>query len=124
MVELKWRHPEVLAELRKGNFVVQKSQHKFSLIPKDQNHEQMIKTLKGSSGVATLFDNPDTMDEHLMQALDDFEASVEVVSDAKVSSSAYDHHEEGQSLQTRFSNDGISFVHPQRKRQSFLIDEK
>ena len=130
MVELEWRHPEVLAEFRKGNFVVQKSQHKFSLIPKDQNHEQMIKTLKGSSGVSSLFDNPGTMDEHLMslpgklQALDEFESSVELLSDSNSSSFVFGHHEEGQSLQTRFSKDVKSLLSILRdKGNPFLFDD-
>ena len=39
MVQLQHKHPEVLQEFRRGNVVVQKSDKKFSLIPKDHSHD-------------------------------------------------------------------------------------
>ena len=62
MVELEKKHLHVLEEFRKGNFVVQKSEKKFSLIPKAHSHEQTTKLCKRASGVANLFDMPDSMD--------------------------------------------------------------
>ncbi len=46
MVELPVKHPELYTEYLKGHFVVQKSAHKFSLIAKDQSHEQSNKILQ------------------------------------------------------------------------------
>ena len=46
MVQLPQKHPQLYAEFLKGNFVVQRSAHKFSLISKDQSHEQYNKNLQ------------------------------------------------------------------------------
>ena len=46
MVELENKHPHVLEEFRKGNFVVQKTEKKFTLIPKDHSHEQNNQALQ------------------------------------------------------------------------------
>ena len=45
MVQLPERHPDVYAEFKKGNFVVQRYNRKFSLMAKDQSHEQSNKKL-------------------------------------------------------------------------------
>lgn len=37
MVQLPEKHPQLYAEFLKGNFVVQRSPHKFSLIGKDHS---------------------------------------------------------------------------------------
>ena len=39
LVELPVKHPTVYREFKKGNFVVQCSTHKFSMMAKDQSHE-------------------------------------------------------------------------------------
>ena len=39
MVQLSEKHPDIHADFLKGNFVFQRSSHKFSLIGKDQSHE-------------------------------------------------------------------------------------
>ena len=110
MVELGRKHPGVLAEFRKGHLLVQKSERKFSLIPKDHSHEQTTKTLKGASGVANIFDRPDTMHvPEKLQVLADFEAAADIVTGA-TSSMFHGHHEEGHSLQTRFANDVTSLL--------------
>ena len=44
MFQLSETHPDIHAKLLKGNVVVQKSPHKFSLIGKDQSHEQSNKS--------------------------------------------------------------------------------
>lgn len=54
MAQLPEKHPELYEEYLKGNFTVQKSHHKFSLIAKDQSHEQMNKVLKGNGGAFRL----------------------------------------------------------------------
>ena len=45
MFQLSETHPAIPAKFLKGNFVVQNSPHKFSLIGKDQSHEQSNKSL-------------------------------------------------------------------------------
>ena len=44
---LKEKHPSVFAEFVRGKFVVQKTQHFFSLIALDHNHEQENEIIKG-----------------------------------------------------------------------------
>ena len=54
MVQLPETHRDIYDEFLKGNFVVQKSLLKFSLIAKDQSHEQSSKSLQAHGGVAGL----------------------------------------------------------------------
>ena len=57
MVQLAQQNPEVHAEFMKGNFVVQKSRRKFSLMAKDQAHEQSNEILQTKGGAAGLYEN-------------------------------------------------------------------
>jgi hypothetical protein len=54
MIELSENHPEVYVKFIKGNFVVQMSAKKFSLIAKDQANEQSNKSLQAHGGVVGL----------------------------------------------------------------------
>ena len=51
MMQLPTKHPKVYEEFMKGNFVVQRSRHKFSLMGKDQSHEHSNKLLQQSGGM-------------------------------------------------------------------------
>jgi hypothetical protein len=110
MVELPENHPEVFAELMKGNFVVQKSAKKFSLIAKDQAHEQSNKSLQAHGGAVGLYENTEALALFILaepdcaRIVEEFEA----VYDPPPSSTA--HHEEGHSLQVKFRKDVLSFV--------------
>ena len=123
MAQLQHRHPEVLQEFRRGNFVVQKSGKKFSLILKDPSHEQTTRLCKSASGVANLFDMPQTMDEHVMalseklQALNDFED----VTDIFTSFHHLEHHEEGSSYQEKFAKDVLSVLKLLRPKNPFSL---
>ena len=56
MVKLKDSHPDLCNEFEvNGNFVVKKSDHKFSQIALDQNHEQQNAIIKGEGGAVGLF---------------------------------------------------------------------
>ena len=57
MVQLAQRNPEVHAEFMKGNVVVQKYRRKFSLMAKDEAHEQSNKILQTKGGAAGLYEN-------------------------------------------------------------------
>ena len=61
MVQLSETHPDIHAKFLKGNFVVQKSPHKFSLIGKDQSHEQSNKRLQSHGGAVGLYENPEAL---------------------------------------------------------------
>jgi hypothetical protein len=61
MVQLSKRHPQVYSEFLMGNFVVQRSLHKFSLIGKDQSHEQSNKSLQAHGGAVGLYESPEAL---------------------------------------------------------------
>ena len=52
------KHPDVLAEFQRGNFVVHKTSNKFSAMVIDQCHEQNNAMVKGSGGAIGLTGNP------------------------------------------------------------------
>ena len=54
---LREKHPPVFAEFVRGTFVVQKTQHFFSLIALDHNHEQVNEIIKGDRGAVGLTEN-------------------------------------------------------------------
>ena len=58
LMMLKEKHPSVFAEFVRGKFVVQKTQHFFSLIALDHNHEQENEIIKGDGGAVGLTENP------------------------------------------------------------------
>ena len=59
LVNLKERHPSVYAEFEQGKFVVQKSQHLFSKISLDHNHEQENELISRTDGKSR---SPSTLD--------------------------------------------------------------
>ena len=55
---MKDSHPDVCNEFEvNGNFVVKKSDHKFSQIALNQNHEQQNAIIKGEGGAVGLFES-------------------------------------------------------------------
>ena len=96
MVQLAQQNPEVHAEFMKGNFVVQKSRRKFSLMAKDQAHEQSNKILQTKGGAAGLYENNETLMLFMLagpdcaRMVEEFEA----IHDQPPSSTC--HHEVGQ----------------------------
>ena len=57
MISLKESHPGIFEEFLQGNFVVKKTQQKFSSIPTDHAHEQNNKCVKGDNGAVGLTKN-------------------------------------------------------------------
>ena len=55
MAQLPIRHPDVYENFKKGNFVVQRSRKKFSLMGLDQSQEHSIQFLKQDSGPKGLY---------------------------------------------------------------------
>ena len=110
MVQLSETHPDVDAEFLKGNFVVQKSPHKFSLIGKDQSHKQSNKSLQSHGGAVGLYENPEALTLFMLVGLDCSRCvkEFEVVLDTPRSNTA--HHEEAHSLQDKYRKDVLSFV--------------
>ena len=110
MVQLSETHPDKHAEFLKGNFVVQKSTHKFSLIGKDQSHEQSNKSLQSHGGAVGLYENPEALTLFMLAGPDCSMCveEFEVVLDTPRSSTA--HHEEAHSLQVKYRKDVLSVV--------------
>ncbi|MES9881863.1 MAG: hypothetical protein ABW185_13375 [Sedimenticola sp.] len=116
MVELEWKHPDIHKEFMKGNFVVQKSRKKFSLIPKDHSHEQTTKVMKSDGGISNIYDNPDTLDDHILALPEKLRAIAEFEEAAKTVSALPDlgHHEESESIQKQFAKDVTSLLEVMR----------
>ena len=105
MVQLADTHPQVYAEFLKGNFVVQKSSHKFSLIAKDQCHEQCNKSLQAHGGAAGLYENPEALTLFLLAGPDSSRCIEEFEAIIDKSNSTTAHHEEASSLQAKYKKD-------------------
>ena len=110
MRQLSETHPDIDAKFLKGNFVVQKSPHKFSLIGKDQSHEQSNKSIQSHGGAVGLYEIPETLTLFMLagpycsRCVEEFE----VVLDTPRSSTV--HHEEAHSLQVRYRKDVLSLL--------------
>lgn len=111
LVELPEKHPEVYREFKDGNFVVQRSCHKFSLIAKDQSHEQSNKKLQaGGGGLSDMYDDPDSIALYMLAGPDTVRLLEEFESVQSLADSSVAHHEESPSLQYRFIKDVTNFA--------------
>ena len=110
MLKLENLHPDIFRQYMNGNFTVQKSKRKFSLIGMDQNHEQLNKDIKGDGGVSSLMGDNDALVKWMVAGpevsslVNQFEQSLQ---QEKTSSQ---HHEENISRQTKFHQDVIAMV--------------
>ena len=107
MFQLSETHPDIHAKFLKGNFVVQKSPHKFSLTGKDQSHQQSNKSLQSHGGAVVLYEIPETL-TLFMLAGPDCSRCVEVVLDTLRSSTV--NHQEAHSLHVRYRKDVLPSV--------------
>ena len=57
LLALQKKCPSIHAEFLKGNFVTQKSKHKFSALAHDQVHEQLNAVVKGDGGIIGITEN-------------------------------------------------------------------
>ena len=109
MVQLSEKHPDIHAEFLKGNFVIQKSSHKFSLIGKDQSHEQSNKSLQAHGGAAGLYESPDALTLFMLAGPDCARIIKEFEAVLNTPNSSTAHHEEAHSLQIKYKKDVLSF---------------
>ena len=100
MVQLPQKHPQLYAEFLKGNFFVQRSAHKFSLISKDQGH----------GGAVGLFENPEALALFMLAGPDCTRCIEEFETVLHITTSGTAHHEEASALQTKFRTDVLAFV--------------
>ena len=110
MVQLPERHPEVHEEFLKGNFVVQRTSHKFSLMGKDQSHEQSNKKLQAHGGAVGLYDNSEALTLFMLAGPECSRCIAEFETVLDTESSSMAHHEEGKAFQKKYKKDVVSFV--------------
>ena len=111
MLSLRLRHPSIHEEFMKGNFVVQKSNHVFSLIALDHNHEQQNDIIKGEGGVVGLTEDPAALRRWMIsgpevaRVVTEFEKTF-----IRTSKEDIRHHEQMPGVQSTFAKDVKSLV--------------
>ena len=106
LVNLKERHPSVFAEFEQGKFVVQKSQHLFSKIALNHNHEQENEMIKGDGGAVGLTESHAALRRWMVagpeiaRAVNEFESAYELRKPAIAC-----QHEQVSSVQKAFAKD-------------------
>ena len=99
-----------------NNWVVSKSQHRFSSIPIDQAHEQLNAVVKGKGGVIGLTENPVAVQRWLLcgpelaLCIFEFESDIKHEGSGSLSSKELFHHEEGLATQKHFKQQVNSLV--------------
>ncbi len=110
MTLLRDKHPRVYMEFLNGNFVVQKSRRKFSLMAKDQSHEQSNKSLQAHGGATGLYENPEALALYMLAGPDIARCISEFETTLDEPAQHIAHHEEARSLQIRYKKDVLSLV--------------
>ena len=111
MVFLHHKHRGVIAEFRKGNFVVKKTTHVFSGIAIDQAHEQNNASVKGDGGAVGLTENPAALRRWMVSGpemarlIGEFEVSTK-----KRNKTDFRHHEQRKHAQMTFGRDITSLT--------------
>ena len=110
-MELPVKHPTVYDEFKKGNFVVLRSTHKFSLTAKDQSHEHNNPKLQVEGGglFDKYYDNTDMITLYMLAGPDSVRLTDEFERLQVLHNSSVGHHEESPSLQWRFIKDVENF---------------
>ncbi len=107
LLNLPNRCPAIHAEFIKGNFVTQKSQQQFSLIPHDQNHEQLNALVKGDGGAIGITENDKALKRWMVAGpeiahiINDYDAR---------QSTDYRHHEQIPSIQKAFAENVMKLI--------------
>lgn len=103
---LEKNHPAVFEEFTQGKFVVQKSQHVFSMIALDHNHEQENEAIKGDGGAVGLTENPAALRRWMVagpeitRVVKEFESTFEAPKPSNIR-----HHEQIPGVQKAFAKD-------------------
>lgn len=92
----------------KSKWVVPKTQHRFSRLPFDHNHEQLNAELKGKGGIIGLTESPVALQRWLLcgpevaRCISEFESELERERSSSPSAREFLHHEEGLTAQKNF----------------------
>ena len=100
LLQLPQKHTQLYAEFLKGNFVVQRSARKFSLISKDQSHEQSNKNLQVHDSAVGLYENPEALTLFMLAGPDCTRCIEEFETVLDTTTSGTAHHEEAGAMQT------------------------
>lgn len=108
-----------------GNFVVQRSHHKFSLMAKDQSHEHSNKALQQSGGgLADMYDEAESIILYMLAApetariIQKFENSIEIKDNTSTA-----HHEESPKLQVKFLSDVRKLINVIKEKGNPFLDK-
>ena len=116
----------VLEQFLHGNFVVQKTNRRFSAMPVDQCHEQNNKLIKTAGGFVGLTDNPTGLKRWMVagpevsRVLQEFESEALPQSESEEDLS---HHQEGHSMQLSFQKQVNSVVSVVQARGNPFCDD-
>ena len=109
MMMLSEKHSSVFAEFKAGNFVINKTGHKFSAIAIDQCREQSNARVKGSGGAIGLMENPGGLRRwtvagpEIVRITEKFESGKDQGEEKR-------HHGAQPGLQRKFVNEVMSLV--------------
>ena len=106
---LSEKHPSVFAEFKAGNFVINKTGHKFSAMAIDQCREQINAPVKGSGGAISLMRNLGGLRRWTM-AGPEIVRITEEFEGGKDQSEEKRHHGAQPGLQRKFVNEVMSLV--------------
>ena len=117
MATLENRLPEVATQFGQGGFIVHKSKRPFSALAIDHAHEQNNKIVKGDGGAVNLMENQRALlrwmvaGPEIARAVNDFETNcVNVSMVGNVDVSTLKHHEDTQSVKSKFAQDVKALV--------------
>ena len=107
---LEVAHPALFGEFKNDNFVVQRSNHRFSLMVLDQSHEQSIKSMKGEGEAVGLFADPAALRRWMIAGPEVSRAVTEFEDTCCNEGNITNHHEEVAHMQTSFAKDVRALV--------------
>ena len=109
MISLQDAHPSVLKEFQDGNFVVHKTNHRYSSIAIDCAHEQHNKCVKGDGGAIGLMENSSELlrwmvsGPEIARAVNEFETDEDNShQEQRHTNSSILHHDETKGVQKEF----------------------
>lgn len=111
LVQIQEMHPSVYSKFEEGFFVVQKTQHHFSKIALDQNHEQMNEVIKGDGGAVGLTENEAALKRWMVSGpeiariVNEFEDCC-----SRDTTTSHVHHDQKPSVQKLFVQDVKSLI--------------
>ena len=124
MLRLQSRCPAVNKHFVEGNFVTQKSSHKFSTLAHDQVHEQQNAILKGDGGIIGITEDQSALKRWMVagpeisRVLNEFESRY-----THKSGEDYRHHEQIHSVQKRFASNTKNVVEAIEEMGNPFLDD-